>query len=65
MPENLSPPHALAMRKAGYLLALLTPLLMPAGLAIGARNAPAKPAGVVFHILDIWRDSFAGLCHRS
>ena len=35
MPENLSPPHALAMRKAGYLLALLTPLLMPAGWLLG------------------------------
>ncbi len=35
MSENLSPPHALAMRKAGYLLALLTPLLMPAGWLLG------------------------------
>lgn len=35
MPKNLNPQRTLAMRKVGYLLPLLTPLLMPVGWILG------------------------------
>ena len=35
MPESMASPRALAIRKTGYLLFLLTPVLMPAGWLLG------------------------------